>query len=65
VHTAKGGEADLVVMFPDVSGAAWTEMQNSVGGRDAAIRVGYVGMTRAKEELAICRPAGPKHLGLN
>jgi DNA helicase-2/ATP-dependent DNA helicase PcrA len=64
VHTAKGAEADLVVMFPDVSSAAWEEMQTSVAGHDAAIRVGYVGMTRAKEELVICRPSSRKYLEL-
>lgn len=54
VHSVKGGEADCVVIFPDVSPAGYDEMDTD---RDATIRQFYVAMTRAKDELILCRPA--------
>lgn len=53
VHSVKGGEADNVILFPDVSLNAMTEYQKN---RDPVIRTFYVGMTRARENLVICRP---------
>ena len=55
IHAAKGGEADVVVIFPDVSGAAMQEMW-SREGRDAATRLGYVALTRAREEVWLTEP---------
>ena len=57
VHSVKGGEADVVYVFPDMSGAAWREMNNQ-DGVDAAIRVGYVAITRAAKKVVICDPMG-------
>lgn len=64
VHSVKGGEADVVILFPDVSPQALNNptiiqgnnyhqepMQNSL------IRQFYVGMTRAKEVLIIGSPS--------
>ena len=62
IHSAKGGEATHVVVFPDLSPSAhklwWT------GGKDAIARLFYVAMTRAQEHLYICEPSGPNHCGL-
>ena len=58
VHSVKGGEAAVVYHFPDLSQAAAEEMNASRKGRDAAVRVGYVAATRARNEfvLADCAP---------
>lgn len=55
IHSVKGGEADIVVMFPDLSRSGYDQFtdesdQDSV---DAIWRMFYVGATRAKEELYI------------
>jgi len=63
IHSVKGGEADVVFVFPDVSTSAAEEME-SISGRDASIRLGYVAMTRAREELVLCAPQGKHNLGL-
>jgi DNA helicase-2/ATP-dependent DNA helicase PcrA len=56
IHSVKGGETDVVFLFPDVSYQADIEMQ-SKAGMDAACRLFYVGMTRARESLILCDPA--------
>lgn len=53
IHSTKGGEADNVILFPDLSGAgalAWS----SIHTRDSVVRTLYVGMTRARLRLFIC-----------
>jgi len=55
IHSVKGGEADCVVLFPDVSYIADAEMQTTAG-LDSAHRLFYVGMTRAKHSLILCKP---------
>ena len=50
IHGAKGGEADNVVLFTDLSPAADDSM--SLNGDDMH-RVFYVGVTRAKQNLFI------------
>jgi superfamily I DNA/RNA helicase len=57
IHSVKGGEADVVYLFPDLSPAG--EAQYRVAGppRDSVIRVFYVGATRARETLYLCQPA--------
>lgn len=56
IHGAKGGEADIVFLFPDISLAALYEWQGNREGRDCIVRTFYVGMTRARETLIICDP---------
>jgi len=52
IHSVKGGEADSVYLFPDLSGAGMDEW---LGGARAPIyRLFYVGMTRSRESLTIC-----------
>jgi len=56
VHSVKGGEADVVLLFPDLSTAGMREFASGDAGRDAVRRCFYVGMTRARETLLLCRP---------
>ena len=61
VHSAKGGEADSVYLFPDLSKkgmAAWYD------SRAPVYRTMYVGMTRARETLTLLQPAGRKAVSL-
>ncbi len=56
IHSVKGGEADVVYLFPDISRAGDAQYQRSGPSRDSMIRVFYVGATRARETLYICQP---------
>lgn len=56
-HSFKGSEADVVIVYPDISPAGYREWENE-GTRDAVVRLGYVMVTRAREEVVICQPAG-------
>ncbi len=55
IHSVKGGEADVVYLFPDLSQAG--DAQYARGGvpHDSVIRQFYVGVTRAREILYICQ----------
>jgi hypothetical protein len=55
IHSVKGGEADVVFLFPDVSPAAGAEYQRYGPQRDAVIRLFYVGITRTRRTLYICQ----------
>lgn len=57
IHSVKGGEADVVYLFPDISPQSYEGVQRGAEGRDAVIRQFYVGMTRAREELVVCNAA--------
>lgn len=57
IHSVKGGEADWVFLFPDLSAACQSAWQR--GEQDPEIRTFYVGLTRAKEGLLLCKAAGP------
>jgi DNA helicase-2/ATP-dependent DNA helicase PcrA len=54
IHSVKGAEADVVYLFPDLSGAADAQYQQHGLLRDSVLRVFYVGVTRARETLYIC-----------
>lgn len=56
IHSVKGGEADRVIICPDLSPAAWDEWDIEGPGRDGILRQFYVGMSRAKEELILATP---------
>lgn len=51
IHSVKGGEADIVILLPDISNAARNELES--GNEDSITRQFYVGMTRAREGLII------------
>ncbi len=55
IHSVKGGEADVVFLFPDVSPAADAAYQRCGPQRDAVIRLFYVGMTRARHTVYVCQ----------
>lgn len=58
IHSFKGAEADRVVVFPDLSFSAYQEWYRGGKNRDSIIRAFYVAMTRARESLYLCKPAG-------
>lgn len=53
IHSAKGGEADNVVLFMDMARRTYLDMMKDP---DDERRVFYVGLTRAKESLHIINP---------
>ncbi len=55
IHSVKGGQADVVYLFPDLSQAGAEQYARPGITRDAVIRVAYVGATRARERLVICQ----------
>ena len=58
IHSVKGGEADLVYLFPDLSEAGVAQYRRDGPPRDSVIRQFYVGATRAREKLYICAREG-------
>lgn len=61
IHSVKGAAADIVYVAPDMSAAGVAQMTSSVNGRDQTIRLFYVAMTRAFEELRLLAPFGPRN----
>jgi superfamily I DNA/RNA helicase len=58
IHSVKGGEADVVVLFPDLSPVSMNGYMCDGEERDDIIRQFYVGMTRSKDTLILCSPGG-------
>jgi superfamily I DNA/RNA helicase len=54
IHSVKGGQADVVYLFPDLSQAGDAQYRRDGAPRDSVIRQFYVGATRAREKLYIC-----------
>jgi hypothetical protein len=54
IHSVKGGQADVVYLFPDISQAGAAQYRRDGPPRDSVIRQFYVGVTRAREKLYIC-----------
>lgn len=52
IHSVKGGEANNVYLFPELSPAGYMDMLSS--NSDRILRLFYVGMTRASERLVLC-----------
>lgn len=61
IHSVKGAAADIVYVAPDMSAAGINQMTASVNGRDQTIRLFYVAMTRAFEELRLLAPFSPRN----
>ena len=57
IHSVKGGQADVVYLFPDLSQAGDSQYNRAGVPHDSVIRVFYVGVTRARETLYICQRA--------
>ncbi len=54
IHSVKGGQADCVYLFPDLSQAGDAQYARGGASRDSVIRQFYVGATRAREKLYLC-----------
>lgn len=63
VHSVKGGEAEVVYVFPDLSGAGLDSWNLPGPRRDAIARMFYVAFTRASEELVLGK-ASERHNSL-
>lgn len=59
MHSVKGGQADVVYLFPDLSPSGMREWAGGGESRDSLIRTFYVGMTRSREKLVLCNPWSP------
>jgi len=55
IHSVKGGQADVVYLFPDLSRAGRAQYDIPGPSRDSVIRLFYVGATRARDTLYICQ----------
>lgn len=53
IHSVKGGEADVIYLWPDLSRDAYDAWHGGGFLRDDVIRMMYVGITRARETLVI------------
>lgn len=63
VHSVKGGEADHVILAPDLSKAAmWEGWHRGGEARDHIVRTLYVGLSRARETVTVLAPGGPEHV---
>lgn len=57
IHSAKGGEADNVILLTDLPHKTWKSYEKNP---DDDTRVFYVGLTRAKQKLHIVQPTTNK-----
>lgn len=64
IHSVKGGQADVVYLFPDLSQAGAAQYARGGAARDSVIRQFYVGATRAYEGLYICRAESSQAIGI-
>ena len=58
IHSVKGGEADNVYLFPDLSPSGFLDYTGA--NSDRVYRLFYVGMTRAKKNLYLCQQNQPR-----
>ena len=61
IHGVKGGEADNVLLLPDMSTACYESYMKQ---SDSEARVFYVGASRAKQQLIICQPQARNYFPL-
>lgn len=54
IHSVKGGQASVVYLIPDLSSRGSNEWRQIGPPADGIRRQFYVGMTRARRELAVC-----------
>ena len=57
IHSFKGAEADVVILYPDLSPQGMREWTTEGEGKDSVIRMFYVGLTRARHSVYVCRAA--------
>lgn len=58
IHSVKGGQADSVYVFPDLSHRGWVTTWDRPASRAPTFRLFYVAFTRARERLTICEAVG-------
>ena len=63
IHSVKGGEADDVFVYPDLSVAGMKQWLHPGDGRDGTVRTFYVAMTRAKESVSLLGRSSPRAVG--
>ena len=61
IHSVKGGEADNVVLLPNLTQRTWDDYERQ---RDDEHRTFYVGATRARQALYLVSPTSPRAYGL-
>jgi len=61
IHESKGGEADRVVLLTDMATRTYDE---ALVRPDDEARVWYVAVTRARQELCVVLPRGPRNFTL-
>lgn len=54
MHSVKGGQADVVYVCPELSRRGYAEWAVKGEPRDSVIRLFYVALTRAREEVVVC-----------
>lgn len=64
VHSVKGGEADCVYVFPDLSRQGFDGWLDRGARHDAVARTFYVAFTRARHELVLCQPSSAYNVPL-
>lgn len=64
IHSVKGGEADSVYLFPDLSRRGFDAWNRHGASRDAIYRQFYVGMTRTKDRLTLLEPNAGEYVPL-
>lgn len=66
VHSVKGGEADHVILSPNLSKQGyWHGWHEGGAGREAIVRMIYVGLTRAREQVTVLRASTPERVPLD
>lgn len=64
IHSVKGGEADVVYLFPDLSRAGDAQYRVDGPPHDSVVRLFYVGMTRARHTLYLCPAETPRAIAI-
>lgn len=62
MHSFKGAQATVVYLIPDLSKMFMNDWRERGPGKDSIRRLFYVGMTRARRELAVLAPAERFHV---
>ena len=63
IHSFKGSEADVVIIFPDLSPKGYRQWMTP-GGQDSILRMFYVALTRARETVYFANPKGGLSINL-
>ena len=64
IHSFKGAEADIVFVYPDLSGTGMRAWLSRGEQRDSVVRMFYVALTRAREACYVSLPASPRSADL-